>query len=45
MKEFGIININTNEERIIFGYNVNDAYRRAKVNAIQWTIVYVDYID
>ena len=45
MKEFGIINIHTNEEAIIFGYNADDAYRRAKVDAIQWAVVYVDYID
>lgn len=45
MIEFGIRNIHTEEENIIFGYNVADAYERSGLNANEWVIDYVDYID
>lgn len=45
MMEFGVINNTTNEEEIIFGYNVMDALRRAKMNVTEWTVIYVEFID
>lgn len=45
MKEYGIININTNENSIMFGRNPMDAYKRSGLNASEWVIDYVDYID
>jgi hypothetical protein len=45
MKEYGIINIYTNETSIMFGRNPMDAYERSGLNASEWVIDYVDYID
>lgn len=45
MIEFGIKNIHTEEENIIFGYNVADAYRRAGLNMNEWNTTYYEYID
>lgn len=45
MKEYGIININTNENSIMFGRNPMDAYERSGLNASEWVIDYVDYVD
>ena len=45
MIEFGIVNIKTNEERHMFGYNIADAYRRAKLDMNEWHITYCEYID
>lgn len=45
MYEFGILNINTQEERIIFGYNGIDAFRRSGLDAAEWKVLYSEYID
>lgn len=45
MTEYGISNIHTNEENIIFGYSFADACRRAKLNVDNWEIIYSEYID
>ena len=45
MKEFGLVNINTNETTTMYGYNVADAYRRAKLSMNEWHITYCEYID
>lgn len=45
MIEFGIKNIHTKEENIIFGYNVADAYRRAGLDMNEWNTTYCEYID
>lgn len=45
MIEFGIVNINTNEERQMFGYNIADACHRAKLDMNEWHITYCEYID
>lgn len=45
MYEFGILNINTQEERIIFGYNGIDAFRRYNLNAAEWKVLYSEYVD
>ena len=45
MIEFGIVNIHTNEESHMFGYNVADAYRRSKLDMNTWHITYCEYID
>ena len=45
MFEFGILNINTQEERIIFGYNGIDAFRRSGLDATEWKVLYSEYVD
>lgn len=45
MYEFGILNINTQEERIIFGYNGIDAFRRSRLDAAEWKVLYSEYVD
>lgn len=45
MYEFGILNINTQEERIIFGYNGIDAFRRSGLDAAEWKVLYSEYVD
>ena len=45
MYEFGIINNKSNRQTIIFGRNLAHAFRRAKLNEIEWTVTYVDYAD
>mgnify|MGYP003297182165 CR=1 FL=1 len=45
MYEFGIMNIHTNEESTMYGRNIADAYRRAKVSMNDWHITYAEYVD
>jgi hypothetical protein len=45
MFEFGIVNVKTGEENVMFGYNIADAYRRAKLDMNEWHITYCEYID
>ena len=45
MFEFGTLNINTQEERIIFGYNESDAVRRYNLDAAEWKVLYSEYVD
>ena len=45
MIEFGILNINTQEERIIFGYNGIDAFRRYNLDAAGWKVLYSEYVN
>ena len=45
MFEFGIRNIHTEEENVMFGYNIADAYHRSKLDMSTWHITYADYID
>lgn len=45
MYEFGILNINTQEERIIFGYNGIDAFRRSGLDVAEWKVLYSEYVD
>ena len=43
MYEYGIYNgANTT---IIFGYNYQDACRRAGLNPLEWAIEYQEYVD
>ena len=39
------LNINTQEERIIFGYNEIDAFRRYNLDAAEWKVLYSEYVD
>ena len=45
MFEFDTLNINTKEERIIFGYNEIDAFRRYNLDAAEWKVLYSEYVD
>lgn len=45
MYEYYVESIYTGEKRIVFGYNVQDAFRRANLAPIEWGVVYVEYVD
>ena len=45
MYEFTIENIHTTETTIIFGRSSKRAFERAKLNPIEWVILFIDYID
>ena len=45
MKEFGIYNVKTKEEKIVFGYSFKDALNRYGLNSIEWAMSYCEYID
>lgn len=45
MWEFEIVNKNTDETKIIFGYTLSDAYRRYKLNPEEWILVLRTYVD
>lgn len=45
MYEYYIESIYTGERRTVHGYNVKDAFRRAKLAPIEWGVVYVEYVD
>lgn len=45
MYEFTIENRHTNEETYIFGYNINNAFSRTKLNPNDWQVVNAEYID
>jgi hypothetical protein len=45
MYEYCIESIYTGEERIVYGYDVKDAFRRANLAPIEWGVVYVEYVD
>jgi hypothetical protein len=45
MFEFGIMNVSSHEESQMFGHNIADAYRRAKLSMNEWHITYCEYID
>jgi hypothetical protein len=45
MWEFGICNIVTGEQSIIWGYDLTDAFRRSKTNPDEWEVTYQDYVD
>jgi hypothetical protein len=45
MYEYHIYNVNTLEEKIIFGYYLADAFRRSKLDSSEWTVWLSEYID
>lgn len=45
MYEYGIHNIITNEESIIFGYSIQNAFSRTTLNPNEWEVWYNEYID
>jgi hypothetical protein len=45
MYEYYIESIYTGEERVVYGYNVKDAFRRANLAPIEWGIIYAGYVD
>ena len=44
MYEIDIRNKNTNETRIIAGYNFEDAFRRAKLIPEEWEVEFYEYV-
>lgn len=45
MNEYEIYNLKTNERTIIFGYNWQDACRRAEINPAEWVGYWMGYCD
>ena len=45
MYEFRITKLTTGEESTIFGYDINNAYKRAKLNPAEWVVYSREYID
>lgn len=46
MYSLEIFNKSTNETRLIFGYSLTDAFRRAEINDIEnWTVLQIEYED
>ena len=46
MCEYEVMNVITGEQTIIFGYDVNHAFSRAKIeNRSDWEVLYWEYVD
>lgn len=45
MYEFHLTNLNTNEETIIFGRNLDKAFTNTNLNPAEWFVWDVEYID
>lgn len=45
MYEFRITKLSNGEETFIFGYNIENAYKRAKLNPAEWVVWSREYID
>jgi hypothetical protein len=45
MYEYRISNLANGKENIIFGYNIENAYKRAKLNPTEWVVYSREYID
>jgi hypothetical protein len=45
MYEYRITNLANGKENIIFGYDLGNAYKRAKLNPAEWVAYSREYID
>jgi hypothetical protein len=45
MYEFRITNLATGKESIVFGYSIDNAYKRAKLNPAEWVVYSREYVD
>lgn len=45
MWEYSIYNRGTNQQDIIFGYDLADAFRRAGLDGRQWNVTIATYVD
>lgn len=45
MYEYRITKLSNGEETFIFGYNIENAYKRAKLNPAEWVVYSREYID
>ena len=45
MHEFGIRHKHCDMTTVIYGYNVHDAFRRAKEDPTLWEVDYQEYVD
>ena len=45
MYEYRISNLATGKEEILFGRDINNAFRRAKLNPAEWVVYSREYID
>jgi hypothetical protein len=45
MYEYRIGNLATGKEEILFGHDINNAFRRAKLNPAEWVVYSREYVD
>ena len=45
MYEFRLINLTNDNEKIIFGYDYNNACKRANIDPEEWEVYDYEYID
>lgn len=45
MYEYRITKLSNGEETFIFGYSIENAYKRAKLNPAEWVVYGREYID
>jgi hypothetical protein len=45
MYEYRIAKLSNGEETFIFGYNIENAYKRANLNPAEWVVYSREYID
>ena len=45
MYEYRITKLSNGEENTIFGYDTNNAFRRAKLNPAEWVVTDRQYVD
>ena len=45
MREYGVMNNTTNEQIVIFGYSVDNAFLRSGKDKGAWTVLWSEYID
>lgn len=45
MYEFRITKLSNGEENFIFGYDLSNAFKRAKLNPAEWVVWSREYID
>ena len=45
MYEYRIIKLSNGEESFIFGYDLSNAYKRARLNPAEWVVHSREYVD
>lgn len=45
MYEIKISKPETGENKLIFGYSLSNAFRRAKLDSSEWEVLYMEYVD
>lgn len=45
MYEFGLTHLATGKQTVIFGFDVNSAFKRSKLNPAEYVVNYREYVD